>query len=136
MYQMIKELDEMAVIIKYKAEMTKNEYGVGIQAKDTILNFSEAIPKHLVYIHDYFLNGCPNGKRLYSKFHILHNQDMEKIIMVVKDIMIDQKFYFKKQPLQHHKIACVGWLYRYTNKVDCSLLEEYLIARVTKLLKL
>ena len=96
MYQMIKELDEMAVIIKYKAEMTKNEYGVGIQAKDTILNFSEAILKHLVYIHNYFPNGCPNGKRLYSKFCILHNQEMEKIMMAVKDEMIDWKFYFKK----------------------------------------
>jgi len=60
---------------------------------------------------------------------------MEKIIMVVKDEMIDQKFYFKKQPLQHYEIACIGWLHQYTNKVDCSSLEEYLIVRVTKLLK-
>ena len=96
MYQMIKELDEKAVIIKYKTEVTKNEHGVGIQAKDAILNFSEAIPKHLVYIHDYFLNGRPNRKRLYSTFRILHNQDMDKIMMVVKYIMIDQKFCFKK----------------------------------------
>ena len=60
MYQIIKELDEKAIIIKYKAEVTKNEYGVGIQAKDAILNFSEAIPKYLVYLHDYFPNGRPN----------------------------------------------------------------------------
>ena len=60
---------------------------------------------------------------------------MEKIMTVVKDIMIDQKFYFKKQPLQYYKIVCVGWLYQYTDKVDCSSLEEYLITRVTKLLK-
>ena len=73
MYQIIKELDKKAVIIKYKAEVTKNEYGVGIQVKDTILNFSEVILKHLVYIYDYFLNGYFNRKRLYSKFYILHN---------------------------------------------------------------
>ena len=30
MYQMIKKLDKKAVIIKYKAEVTKNKYGVGI----------------------------------------------------------------------------------------------------------
>jgi len=30
MYQTIKELDEKAVTIKYKAEVTKNKYGVGI----------------------------------------------------------------------------------------------------------
>ena len=89
MYQTIKELDKKAVIIKYKAEVTKNEYGVGIQAKNTILNFSEAITKHLVYIHDYFSNRYSNGKRLYSKVCILHNQDMEKIMMVVKDVIID-----------------------------------------------
>ena len=108
MYQIIKELDEKVVIIKYKAEVTKNKYGVGIQAKDAILNFSEAIPKHLVYIHNCFPNGRPNGKRLYSKFRILQNQDMEKIIIVVKNIMFDQKFYFKKQPLQHYEIMCIG----------------------------
>ena len=56
MCQTIKELDEKAVIIKYKAEVTKNEYRVGIQAKNAILNFSEVIPKHLVYIHNYFPN--------------------------------------------------------------------------------
>ena len=70
---MIKELDKKVVIIKYKAEVTKNEHGVGIQVKDTILNFSEVIPKYLLYIHDYFLNRYSNGKRLYSKFRILHN---------------------------------------------------------------
>ena len=115
--------------------MTKNEHRVGIQVKDAILNFSEVIPKHLVYIHNYFLNGFPNRKRLYSKVHILHNQNIEKIIIAVKDIMINQKFHFKNQSLQHHEIACAGWLYRYTDKVDCSLLEEYLIAGVMKLLK-
>ena len=111
MYQIIKELDEKAVIIKYKAEVTKNKHGVGIQAKDTILNFLEVIPKYLVYIHDYFPNGRPNGKRFYSKFHILYNQDIEKIMMAVKDIIIDQKFYFKKQPLQHNEIAYIRWIY-------------------------
>ena len=73
MYQVIKELDKKAVIIKYETEVTKNKHGVGIQAKDAILNFSEIIPNHLVHIYDYFPNGCPNGKRLHSKFHILYN---------------------------------------------------------------
>ena len=95
MYQTIKELDEKAVIIKYKVEVTKNEYGVGIQVKDAILNFFEAIPKYLVYLHDYFSNRRPNGKRLYSKFRILHNQDIKKIMTAVKDVMFDHKFYYK-----------------------------------------
>ena len=108
MYQTIKELDEKAVIIKYETKVTKNKHRVAIQAKDAILNFLEAILKYLVCVYDYFPKRCPNGKRIYSKFCIFHNQDMEKIMTVVKDEMIDQKFYFKKQPLQHHEIACVG----------------------------
>ena len=99
MYQIIKELDEKAVIIKYKVEVTKNEHGVGIQAKDALLNFSEAIPKYLVYLYDYFPNGRPNRKRLYSKFCILYDQDMEKIMTAVKDVIFDYKFYYKQQPL-------------------------------------
>ena len=99
MYQIIKELDEKAVIIKYKAEVTKNEHEVGIQVKDAILNFSEVIPKYLVYLHDYFSNRRPNWKRLYSKFCILHDQDIEKIMIVVKDVIFDHKFYYKQQPL-------------------------------------
>ena len=49
MYQTIKEINDQAVIIKHKTEITTNEHGIDIQAKDTILNFSEAIPKYLVF---------------------------------------------------------------------------------------
>ena len=71
MYQTILELDKKVVIIKYKTTTTTNKHQVGIQAKDALLNFSEAITKYLVYLHDYFPNGRANRKILYSKFCIL-----------------------------------------------------------------
>ena len=95
MYQTIWELDNKAVIIKYKTTTTINEHGIGIQAKEALLNFSEAIPKHLIFLHDYFLNRRPNGKRIYLKFRILHNEDIDKIMLAVKDKMMDYKFYVK-----------------------------------------
>ena len=56
-------------------------------------------------------------------------------MMAVKDNIIDFKFYSKRQPLQHYAIECIGWLYRYIDKVDCVVLESYLIPRVSKLMK-
>ena len=44
MYQTILELDNKAVIIKYKASTTMNKHRVGIQAKKVLLNFSEVTP--------------------------------------------------------------------------------------------
>jgi len=96
------------VIIKYKTTITTNEHGIGIQAKEALLNFLEAISKYLVYLHDYFPNGRLNGKRIYSKFRILHNKDIDKIILAVKDKIMNNKFYMKYQPLQHYNIICIG----------------------------
>ena len=107
MYQTILELDDKAVTIKYKTTTTTNKHRISIQAKEALLNFSEAIIKHLVYLHDYFLNRRPNEKRIYSKFWILYNKDIDKIILAVKDDMIDYKFYAKRQPLQYHGIICI-----------------------------
>ena len=87
------------VVITYKSETTRNKYRIGIQAKESLLNYTEDILKHLVFIHDFFLNGRPNDKRLYSKFKILYNKDIDKVMIVVKDDMIDFKFYSKRQPL-------------------------------------
>ena len=86
------------MILDYKAATTKNEHGVGIQAKDALLNYTEAVPKYLIFIHKFFSNRCPNGKKIYSKFKILYNKDIDKIILAVKDDLIDYKFYAKCQP--------------------------------------
>ena len=123
------------MIIKYKTTTTINEYRIGIQAKEALLNFSEAIPKYLVYLHDYFPNGRSNRKRIYSKFRILYNEDINKIMLAVKDDMMDYKFYVKCQPLQYYDIICIRWLHWYIDKADCTGLEAYLIPRVAKLLK-
>ena len=56
-------------------------------------------------------------------------------MLVVKDILADYKFYAKRQPLQYHEIECIGWIYCYTDKVDCTGLEAYLTPRVSKLIK-
>ena len=127
MYQTIQEIDTKAVIIGYKAATTKNKHSIGIQAKYVLLNYTKAVPKHLIFIYEFFLNRHPNGKRIYSKFKILHNKDIDKIILAVKDDLIDYKFYTKYQPLQYHEIECIRWLYRYTDKADCIVLESYLI---------
>ena len=63
MYQTILQLENKAIIINYKIEATKNENRVGIKEKEALLNFSEAILKYLVYLHDYFLNERSNGKK-------------------------------------------------------------------------
>ena len=95
MYKIIKDLDSQAIIIKYKmTDIESNQYRHGVKAKEVLLNFSEVIPKYLTYIYDYFPNGYPNKKRLYSKFQILYNEDIEKIILAVKedDRFIETKF--------------------------------------------
>ena len=49
MYKMITSIDGNALIIKYKGEeiIEKNESGVVMKAKDTLLNYTKAIPNFL-----------------------------------------------------------------------------------------
>ena len=54
MYKIIKEIDSIALIIRYQPEedekgeiSEKNDTGVGVIAKDTLLTFSKAIPYYL-----------------------------------------------------------------------------------------
>ena len=54
MCTIIQEIDNKVVIAVYKVETTKNKYGIGIQAKEALLNYAEVIPKHLVYLYNYF----------------------------------------------------------------------------------
>ena len=96
------------MIVDYKAATTKNEHSVGIQAKDVLLNYTEAVSKHLIFIYEFFPNSHLNRKRIYSKFKILHNKDIDKIMLAVKDDLIDYKFYAKYQPLQYHEIEYIG----------------------------
>ena len=56
-------------------------------------------------------------------------------MMAVRDAMVENTFYYKRQPLQHHEVACIGWLHRHADKADCKSLVECLIPRVSKLLK-
>ena len=95
MYRIIQEIDDKAVITLYKVETTKNKYRIGIQVKEVLLHYTEAVPKYLVFIYDFFLNKRLNKKRLYSKFKILYNKDIDKVTIVVRDKMIDFKFYSK-----------------------------------------
>ena len=102
MYKIIKDLDSQAIIIKYKMIIIElNQYRYRVKAKEVLLNFSKAIPKYLAYIYDYFPNGYLNRKLLYSKVWILHYEDIEKIIPVVKedDRFIETKFWFNLQLL-------------------------------------
>ena len=55
-------------------------------------------------------------------------------MLAVKDTLADYKFYAKCQSLQHHEIACIGWIHCCTNKVDYARLEAYLTPRVSKLI--
>ena len=95
MYKTILELDNKVVITNCKAKTIKNKYRISIQAKDALLNYTKAIPKYLLFIYDYFLNCRPKGKRAYYKFKILYNKDINKIMIVVKDEIINYKFYSK-----------------------------------------
>ena len=74
MYKAIKEIDTIVVIIKYKQEedeeelVEENEIRVRVMVKHVLLNYEEASPKYLRKLQKFFLNGCPNRRKLFSKF--------------------------------------------------------------------
>ena len=128
---MIREVDTTAFIILYKPEKSENDIietndsGIGVMAKNVILNYSESIPKYLWQIQQYFPNGYPNGKRLFSKFRILYNILIKNIIMMIKEALKNYIFFAKIQLLQHWDLGCIRWLYQYMDRADCQSLNNY-----------
>ena len=94
MYKIIKAIDGNALIIKYKGEeiIEKNESRVAVKAKDALLNYTKAISNFLWQIHEYLPNGCPNGKRIFTKMRLTHSIKPTTIILTLKEVMEDVNF--------------------------------------------
>ena len=108
LYKTIKDIDSTILIIRYQPEEEKdrkitefNDAGVAVKARDALLNYSEAIPNYLWQIYRYFLNGRPNGKRMFSKFRLTHNVEIKDTILTLKEELDEYKFYSKIQLIQH-----------------------------------
>ena len=95
MHKTILELDLTAVIINYSTNNISNEYEFEVEAKETLLNCTRVILKLLIFLYNYFPNRYPSSKHIYSKFCIMCNRDINKVIIAIKDNITDTKFYSK-----------------------------------------
>ena len=127
MYKVILEIDSM-VIINYIIEVIKNQYRISILVKEALLNCIEAILKHLVFIYDYFSNSRLNSKKIYLKFRILNNKDIDKSILVVRDSIIEIKFYKKNN---YYIIMIQSVLDSYTD-IPIKLIKWYIKSILNK----
>ena len=85
-----------------KEEVTEvNEASIAVKARNTLLNYVEAISQFLLQIHKFFPNRCLNRKCLFSKMRTTNSIIVEYIILSLREALKDQKFCMKKQPLQY-----------------------------------
>ena len=73
-----------------------------------MLNYTKSFLKYSIFFLKYFLNSYLNRERIYSKLRILHNRDIDKIILTLKN----------------------GEGYIYLDKIYYSILEEYFAKRI------
>ena len=79
---------------EYNEEVSKNnEVGVGVIAKDTLMNHNYTFLTYLWKLQRYFLNRSPNEKQLFSKFRISHNITIEDIILTLKKAIEEFNFF-------------------------------------------
>ena len=71
------------------------------------MNFSEAISNYLLQIYYYLSNGRWNEKRVYFKFRIINNEEIENIIMTLQEVLNDFNFYTKIQSSQYWDVNCI-----------------------------
>ena len=124
MCKAIKAVDMIVLIIKYKLDKDEeafikvNESGLGIASKNTLINYTKAIPNFLWQIQVYFSNSQPNSRCLFSKFCLTCNIETEYIILILKEVLEDYKFCAKSQTIQYWDIEYLGWLFYYADSTD------------------
>ena len=129
-----------AVILPHepKLEESKEEDKTVIQCERKMFkDRMSKIPRSITQLHKYFPKGKPKrgGGTIFTNCLILYNEEIDDIILDLKDGTNSYNPRIGKQRVQHHNVAKLGYMICLTTKAEISRWTEFFKKKVEEKLK-
>ena len=91
----------------------------------------------MIQLQKYFLKGKPKrgGGTVFTNFLLLHDEEIEDMIIDMKDGMEAFNTKIGKQRVQHHDVVKLGYIMFLTPKIELPRWTEFLQDKVQKILQ-
>ena len=104
--------------------------------RSVCINKIAQIPRSIAQLHKYFLKGKPKSSvgTIFTNCLILHNEDIDDIILDLKEGMSSNNPKIGKQRVQHHDAVKLGYVMCLTTKIELSRWTEFFEASAKHIL--
>ena len=140
LFTSLKNADPEAVILPHEPVLersTEEEAPMILCDWNNCIDQIAKIPRSITQLHKYFPRGKPKkgGGTICTNCLILHDEEIDDIILDLKEGMNSSNPKIGKQRVQHHDVAKLGYLMCLTTKVEISRWTEFFEKRVEEMLK-
>jgi len=132
----IRQADPKAVIVQYKATHRFSDHEKEVDA-NMCLDHPGKMPRSITQLHKYFPKGRPKrgGGTVFTNFLLLHDEEIDDIIMDMKDAMEAHNPKIGKQRIQHHSVAKLGYIMCLTTKIEIARWTEFFTKETNEILQ-
>ena len=140
LFTTLKTADPDAVILPYEAKpkiLTEAEARVITCERIMCIDQVPKIPRSITQLHKYFPKGKPKrgGGTIFTNCLILHNEDIDDIILDLKEGINSYNPRIGRQRVQHHDVVKLGYMMCLTTKIELSRWTEFFEKRVGEIMK-
>ena len=100
----VRDVDDTALLAIYAGDMDNPENGA--------LDAAAGLPTSITALKKYAYRVKPQkqGGTTWTNIKLLHSVDIHEILRDTKDEFREEQFGLYLQPIQHHKVATIGWI--------------------------
>lgn len=140
LFTTLKTADPDAVILPYEVKpkiLTEEEARVITCERIMCIDQVPKIPRSITQLHKYFPKGKPkrSGGTIFTNCLILHNEDIDDIILDLKEGINSYNPRIGRQRVQHHDVVKLGHMMCLTTKIELSRWTEFFEKRVAEIMK-
>ena len=131
----IRQADPEAVLVQYEA--TPKYEGTEIEIDANLrIDHPNKMPRSITQLQKYFPKSKPKkgGGTVCTNILILHSEDIEDMIMDMKDGLEARNPRIGKQRIQHYDVTKLGYIMCLLTKIETKRWEEFLKEHVTAIL--
>ena len=127
----IRQADPTAVIVQYETLPKYSGREKEVSA-NLCIDHPRKMPRSITQLQKFFPKGRPKrgGGTVFTNILLLHNENIEDIILDMKDGMTSYNPKIGKQRIQHYNVTKLGYIMCLVTKIELTRWTEFLLERV------
>ena len=127
----IRQADPTAVIMQYETLPKYSGREKEVSA-NLCIDHPRKMPRSITQLQKFFPKGRPKrgGGTVFTNILLLHNENIEDIILDMKDGMTSYNPKIGKQRIQHYNVTKLGYIMCLVTKIELTRWTEFLLERV------